>query len=136
DFTVGPVTLTASPDVVAQTGLDPAHVIGGARHVTVERTPTVLTISPSTGMLVEQPSGWGYFTLMYGYDAPLNANFTANGHDRLRLVIDAEGSETAAGIMWISINTELPPRSNAPGPSMGKFRGGGILEIPFSPYGS
>lgn len=136
DFTVGAVTLTASPDVVAQTNLDPAHVVGGARHVTVERTPTKLTISPTTGMLVEQPSGWGYFTLMYGYDAPLNANFAANGHDRLRLVVNAEGSETAAAGVWISINTELPPRSDAPGPNSLNFRGGAIIEIPFSIYGT
>lgn len=134
DFSVGAINLSGHTELSAQTNLDPAHVVGGARHTNVDSATTSLTMSPSTGLVVDHPSGWGYFTLMYGYDAPLNANFTANGHDRLRLVIDAEGSEAANGIMWISINSPLPPRSNAPGPRMIDFRGGGIFEIPFSVY--
>jgi hypothetical protein len=134
NFVEGAATLGASTEIVAQTGLNPSFVVGGARHVSVTGVSTSLTIAPASGLLVEQPSGSGYFTLMYGYDAPLNANFTANGHDRLRFVIDAAGSENAEGTMWISINTSLPPRGNAPGPRVVDFRGGGILEIPFSAF--
>ena len=134
NFVEGAATLGASTEIVAQTGLNPAFVGGGARHVSVTGASTTLTVAPASGLLVEQPSGSGYFTLMYGYSAPLNANFTANGHDRLRFVIDAAGSENAEGTMWISINTTLPPRRNAPGPRVVDFRGGGILEVPFSAF--
>ncbi|WP_152100730.1 dockerin type I domain-containing protein [Lacipirellula parvula] len=134
NFVEGAATLGASTEIVAQTGLNSSFVVGGARHVSVTGASTQLTIAPASGLLVSQPSGSGYFTLMYGYNAPLNANFTANGHDRFRFVIDAAGSENAEASMWISINKTLPPRGNAPGPRVVDFRGGGILEIPFSAF--
>ena len=96
-----------------------------------------MDLSISAAALVAKRTGdLGYFTLMYGFATPLGVDFTENGHDRVRLKFNADGSENAAGILWVSVNSPLPPTSNAPGPGLGTIRGGGIIEIPYSLYGT
>lgn len=133
DFSVGDVRLLSPSETVSQTLLDPSSVVGGARRIAVHQNAMDLSIS-AAGLVAKRTGDWGYFTLMYGFDAPLNADFTENGHDRLRLKFNSDGSENAAGILWISINSALPPTSNAPGPGLGTIRGGAIIEIPYSEY--
>ena len=133
DFSVGEVHLTGPTETIDSTLLDSSSVIGGARRVKVNQNAMDLSIAD--GSLVAKRTGdWGYFTLMYGFNAPLGADFTENGHDRLRLSFNSEGSQDAHGIMWVSINTPLPPSGNAPGPNLFSIRGGGMVEIPFSRY--
>jgi hypothetical protein len=134
DFSVGEVQLLGPSETVNQTSLDPSSVIGGARRIAVDQNAMNLSISP--GLTAKRTGDLGYFTLMYGFDGPLGANFKQNGHDRLRLKFSADGSENAGGIFWASINTSLPPRSDAPGPNLSKVREGGIVEIPFTQYGA
>lgn len=134
EFSVGDVNLQGPTGFVDATSLDASQVVGGARRIDVER-PMTLTIADGRLVVQRPATDMGYFTLMYGFTAPLGANFTANGHDRLRLTFGSEGSESAEGIFWASINTSLPPSTNAPGPSLSNIRGGGIIEIPFTLYG-
>lgn len=138
DFTEAPLTLVGAGDLLSQTGLDPSRVAGGVRTIEVSRAPDVFTLAIEDGSLsVANPDpadDWGYFQLMYGYEMPLDLDFTAEGHDRLRLrfgEVDPSGLDP----MWISVNTGLPPRSNAPGPEYYSMpSNGGVFEIPFTAY--
>ncbi len=135
DFSVGGLTLSGPGDLVAQTGLDPQHVIGGSRHIRITSGPTELSIDPTTQLTVTQGnSEWGYFYLLYGYDAPLNSDFTAGGHDRMRFRFNDVGTNWTRGAFWVSVNTSLPPGGSAPGVDLEALYGGGIFEIPFSSY--
>ena len=69
---------------------------------------------------------------MYGYDTPLGADFTAGGHDRIRLRFDAVGP-TGLDPMWVSVGKPLPPSGSAPGP-LSIPSTGGVFEILFSAY--
>jgi hypothetical protein len=129
DFSIGDVHLTGPSETIDSTLLDSSSVIGGARRVKVNQNAMDLSIADGN-LVVKRTGDWGYFTIMYGFDAPLGADFTENGHDRLRLTFNSEGSQDASGIMWVSINTPLPPSGNAPGPSLISIRNGGMVEIP------
>jgi hypothetical protein len=135
-FTEGPLSLSGAGDLVSQTGLDPAHVVGGARYVDLYRGPVELSIADGkfSAFNPSPETDWGYFNLMYGYDTALDADFTAGGHDRIRFrfeSIDPNGLD----IMWVSVGTTLPPSGSAPGPGYTSIpSAGGVFEIPFSAY--
>jgi hypothetical protein len=133
DFSVGDVHLTGPSATVDSPLLDSSSVIGGARRVRVNQNAMDLSIAGGN-LVAQRTEDWGYFTIMYGFNTPLEADFTENGHDRLRLAFNSEGSQDANGIMWVSINSPLPPAGNAPGPSLVSIRNGGVVEIPFSRY--
>lgn len=134
DFSVGELSLSGPSALIAQTNLDPAHVVGGKRHVRVTDGAVSLSINPTTGLSVTEGNTWGYFQVLYGYESPLNADFTALGHDRLRIRFNDVGTNWMRGAFWVSVNTVLPPNSSAPGPDLEALHGGGIFEIPFSSY--
>src|SRR4051812_20390135 len=65
DYAVGPITV-AGPSVQTQSGLDPAHVLGGSREFSVGQSGSgsMLSIDPQTGLTL-QSSGTGYFDIKY-----------------------------------------------------------------------
>jgi hypothetical protein len=134
DFSVGEISLSGPTALIAQTNLDPAHVVGGNRHVRITSGPVELSIDSSTGLSVSEGNTWGYFHILYGSESPLNADFTAGGHDRLRFRFNDVGTNWWRGAFWVSVNTGLPPNSSAPGVDLENLYGGGIFEIPFSRY--
>ena len=82
DFSVGAASVVG-PATVNQTGLDPLHVIGGARQINVERSTSTWTIKPEGGFRFES-TDWGYFSMQYGAVEPLAAiDLTQEGHDRV-----------------------------------------------------
>ena len=88
DFSIGPITVARTGATVAtatQTGLDPAHVLGGRREITVGAfgaATQTLIIDVVTGEFQASVVGTpGYFTIKYGSDAqPLNLNLLALGN--------------------------------------------------------
>jgi hypothetical protein len=133
EFSVGDASLQGPTGNVDATSLDASQVIGGARRIELE-SPVNLTIADGRLLVEPTTAEFHYFTLVYGFAAPLGANFTADGHDRLRLTFGSDGSENAEGISWVSINSNLPPSGSAPGPGLHKIRGGAIIELPLSLY--
>jgi hypothetical protein len=92
DFSDGSILLvkTTSSGVTAQqTGLDPAHVVGGGRNLIVDEFGGVgqtLSIDAALGEFqFYVPSGaLGYFTIAYGNPSqPLNLDLTAQGASAL-----------------------------------------------------
>lgn len=134
DFLQGEITLDGPSELIAQFDLDPQHVVGGARHVQVTRGSTILSIGNNSGLNIDQGDDWGYFQILYGFDSSLNVDFTADGHDRLRLRFNDVESNWWRGAFWVSVNSPLPPSSSAPGPLLSQLHGGGIIEIPFGVY--
>jgi hypothetical protein len=134
DFSVGELSLSGPSALIAQTNLDPAHVVGGNRHVRITGGPVEFSIDSETGLSVSEGNTWGYFHVLYGYESPLNADFTAGGHDRLRFRFNDVGTNWWRGAFWVSVNTALPPGSSAPGVDLEALYGGGIFEIPFNRY--
>jgi hypothetical protein len=134
DFSVGELALSGPGDLVTQTGLDPQHVIGGSRYVRITRGPTDLTIGSGNGLNIVQGNDYGYFGISYGADTPLQADFAADGSDRLRLRFQDVETANQASIMWISVSSTLPTTGSAPGPNLHALAGGGIVEIPFTLY--
>lgn len=134
DFSDGPLSLTVTDSLLSQRNLDPDRVASGVRHLDVSRGPVSLEVSDGAFVATTGDAGRGYFTLMYGLDEPLGLDFTSDGHDRL-LIRFGEIDPNGLPPMWFSVNTELPPRSNAPGPSRTSIpSAGGVYEIPFSSY--
>lgn len=89
DFEMGSLVVERTGDSsqeAAQTGLDPAHVLGGNRYVTVGQfgsATQTLTVDPNAGLLLmEAAQSYGYFEIGYGSDdSPLNVDLTAgNAH--------------------------------------------------------
>ena len=133
DFSVGEVQVAGPHETVNQASLDPAAVIGGARRVTVSLK--AMNLSVADGALKATRTGeWGYFTLEYGFDAPLGVDLTANGHDRLRVTFKSSDSEASHGIASFAIKSQVPAGGDAPRLWIDDARDGGIVEIPFSAY--
>lgn len=97
DFEVGPVTVARTDDQVAyaaQTGLDPAHVIGGARSITVGdngAATQTLVIDPDAGSMSFEVGSdtHGYFGIVYGSEAsPLELDLLADGARALALDVE------------------------------------------------
>jgi hypothetical protein len=101
DFSVGPITLTrtgATAAAAQQTGLDPNHVLGGARDITVGasggdagQSVTIDTAARQLQFTID--TSLGYFDLVYGSMAqPLNVDLTADGSDAFRIDFSKTGS--------------------------------------------
>jgi len=81
DFTEG-ATMIVGPPTVDQEDLDPAHVIGGSRRISVELPTSTLEIGPQVGLKFSSTQ-FGYLKIVYGDVAPLEAiDLTQDGHDR------------------------------------------------------
>jgi hypothetical protein len=87
DFSVGPIEVSRTGSVAAtavQSGLDPSHVLGGGRDITVGEFGTsgqTLIVDTALRELQFSPgSSSGYFQVNYGSMAqPLNVDLTAGG---------------------------------------------------------
>jgi hypothetical protein len=86
DFSVGPIALSrtgATPVTATQSGLDPAHVLGGGREISIGTDGSAvqtLTIDTTVGELITSSDpNLTYYRIRYGSDAsPLNLNFGVN----------------------------------------------------------
>ncbi|HMO84921.1 MAG TPA: PEP-CTERM sorting domain-containing protein [Lacipirellulaceae bacterium] len=129
DFSVGPMSLATLSSTVQQTlaGLDPLHVLGGSRFASVGIVSAgALTVGTRFELAVDQqrltfasdPAGYGYLTLTYGRDAPLNADLTADGVDRFVLdVLAVHAGGSAATSLNLIVVTGAPgdPARNGSG---------------------
>ena len=92
DFNTGPITLTrtSEPQVTfQQTGLDPNHVIGGSRNITVNghfsTYNQTMTVDAVAGEL-QAASHEGTVSIRYGgVNGPLNLNLAARSSQFLRI---------------------------------------------------
>jgi hypothetical protein len=133
DFSVGPFTVVG-PDVQTQTGLDPAHVLGGSRLIEVGQfgSGSVLKVEPPNGLKLDS-SGWGYFDVRYDF-APGDegVDLTVDGQDRIRLVF---GAIDTSSFTPMGVYVTLPPNSSNHGVSL--YVGNWddlILEVPFDAF--
>jgi len=134
NFSEGEIVLNGPGELVSMTNMNPQNVVGGSRHVQITGGSTHLSIDSEFGLQIQQGDGFGYFHILYGYDAPLGVDLTENGNDRLRLRFDDVDPNWWRGSFWISVNTPLPPNSSSAGPNLAELHGGGIVEIPFSAF--
>lgn len=128
DFSTAPITLVRDTSVVfqSQTGLDPAHVVGGARHLRVGAfgtTGQTLTVDALTKTLqfASGVTGYGYLDVNYGTAAaPLDLNLTAGGATHLEIVFQNVGV--------IPYNVDKPP-----GVSITSGQQAATMFLPLSP---
>lgn len=99
DFSVGALSIVrgASAVVQSQTGLDPAHVVGGARHLrvgydgTTGQSATIDTLTKNF-QFVSGVTSNGYLEVSYGTaTAPLNLDLTSGGATHLEVVFQNVG---------------------------------------------
>lgn len=131
DFTAG-VVVVDGPAVVDQTGLDPNHVIGGARQLDVGRFGVGSRLEIADGLHFSS-TDWGYFTIKYGAVEPLGGiDLTQDGHDRLRIQLGEIGPSFHFFRMYIN----LPPVSsnNGVGTRLLDTWDGLVLDVPFSKF--
>lgn len=130
DFTQGAATVPG-PALVNQTNLDPAHVIGGARSVDVERIGSTLQVDAAQGLRFAS-TDWGYFRLVYGAETPLGVNLTVGGYDRMLIRL----GEIAGGFHPIGFYFNLPSSSSSNGRSiyLPDAWDGILLEAPFGMF--
>jgi len=134
NFSEGEIVLNGPGELVSMTNMNPQNVVGGSRHVQVTGGSTHLSIVSEFGLQIQQGDDFGYFHILYGYDAPLGIDLTENGNDRLRLRFDDVDPNWLGGPFWVSVNSQLPPIRSSPGPNLAELHGGGIVEIPFSAF--
>jgi hypothetical protein len=133
DFSVGTFVVNG-PGQLDQTGLDPAHVIGGTRRIDVGQNGIGSTLEVTdVGQLRLSSTGWGYFDITYGAIAPLGGvDLTQGGHDRLLIRF----GEVGPGFHPLGIYVSLPSNSSSNGESMyvRDTWDGVLVEIPFSRF--
>lgn len=139
DFSVGSLVLVGPAGPTSFAGLDPNHVIGGRRQISVgifPSAPNVLTINTAAGEL-EFDTGagpaLGSLSLVYGATTPLGAALNADGHGRIKVTfpyVNAGGTLVAALQIRDAANQAFSyPLGNAIKALDGV---GGIVEFPFS----
>jgi hypothetical protein len=111
DFSVGSLVVTrtgSSPAAAFQNGLDPSHVLGGARDISVGDSGSAgqsLTIDATTRQLnFTVQTDHGYFDLGYGTMAqPLNVDLAASGSDAF--LIEFAGPGGFVTLNWLRVFT-------------------------------
>ncbi len=144
DFSVGPIVVertAATAVTAAQSGLDPAHVVGGSRAIIVGESGSAgqaLIIDAALGeMRFAVPSPLGYFTITYGSEAaPLNLDLTAEGHDRFILEIGSGSTSLNRVRIFTTNGTESVGGGHSVTTVKPLPSGGSLLSIPFSAYSS
>jgi Dockerin type I domain len=133
DFSVGPITVVG-PDNEIQTGLDPAHVLGGSRTMNVGQfgSGSVLEIEPTSGLNFHS-TGNGYYRLRYDFNSTgQGIDLTQGGQDRLRL---AFGDVATPSIFLLSLVVTLTPTSSNNGISLSFGNWSDlILEVPYAAF--
>jgi hypothetical protein len=135
DFSVGATTVDG-PNAESQSLLDPLHVVGGNRDIVVEREGFRAQVETLKGRFHFTPTSsgaLGYYQLMYGLNEPLNVDFTAGGHDRIRFRF-VDGGQPVT--LWTYVNSQLPPTSSNVGiaSAVRAIHGSGVVEVPFALY--
>jgi hypothetical protein len=140
DFTVGPVQLMRNAGVavpLTQTGLDPAHVLGGQRDL-------VLGENYSNGQILEINTAESFLTLtaapfpalaglelIYGSrTAPLGVDLTAEGHDRF--VFDFDVIPSCCN--RFTVTTAIGGIVGFDSVSLDDYYNGRVAIIPFSEF--
>ncbi len=133
DFSVGPIVVSGPSGSANQVDLDPAHVIGGRRSISVDSSGSVAQVDVASGRLEFSNTQLGYYKVMYGLGNPLGQDFTVDGHDRIRFRFADAGP---LGILWSYVNTPLPPSGSGVDLSGGTYNVAGvrIIEVPFTRY--
>src|SRR5262245_6794230 len=141
DFDQGPLFLQVSNltgQTVVQNGLDPSHVIGGARSTyagSLSNATLQITTPANAGQFsFSADSSWGYFTLLYGSAAPLGANLLADGSDRFVMNISSLTPGLYRGIFGFKVESGDKWFTYYFGNDLFNLNGPGILTIPFSRF--
>lgn len=140
DFSVGPIHLERNAGVAVtatQTGLDPAHVLGGQRDIVLGRNYSngqVLDIDTTEQRLTlsagPSPALAG-LELIYGSrTTPLGADLTAAGHDRF--VLDFDGSTASLIRMVVTSRSGAALIEDAV--SVSSYYDGKKATIPFAEF--
>jgi hypothetical protein len=104
DYSVGSISLVrdAAAIIHAQSGLDPNHVAGGNRNMTVgwgggsAGQSIVIDGAARTMTLASGPTSLGYFSVEYGSVAsPLGIDLAANGETLLQVIFKRTGGSDA-----------------------------------------
>jgi hypothetical protein len=146
DFDTGPITVTRTslPAVThLQTGLDPSHVIGGSRQISINGHfgdfGQTLTVDATQGHLKAFGPNNGDVRVTYGVDAPLNLNLAALSGQVLRI----EAILSNPTFEWPSLPFIIFGSQNGgsaiygvTGPAHTPIPGGGAFDIPLSPPGA
>jgi hypothetical protein len=145
DFDTGPISLTRSsfPAVTElQTALDPNHVIGGSRQISINGHfadfGQSLTVDATQGHLKAYGPNNGDIRVSYGAQAPLNLNLAALSGHFLR--IEGIGNPLT---LWPSMPYIIFTSQNGgsalygvAGPAHTPIPGGAAFEIPLSSPGA
>jgi hypothetical protein len=143
DFSTGPFTIVGTNTTVDQTqsGLDPAHVVGGSRFISFRSfavPPSALTLDDQAGTLHMSPGNCcSYLSLRYGSAGnPLQLDLTADGSDRF-LVTFADISEqipsSVPSIVVRDHQNRMVPiigGGTLPNPPVGRFS----VAVPFTQF--
>jgi hypothetical protein len=116
DYSQGAISLVRGTTSINenQSGLAPAHVVGGGRQMIVGSgggsagQSIVVDTSARTMTLSSGPSSLGYFTVEYGSaSSPLGADLAANGETHLQVLFKKTGisGPSAAQLPTISVSS-------------------------------
>jgi hypothetical protein len=108
DFSVGPVVVSRvgpAAAIALQTGLDPAHVLGGGRDIVVgdsgSGNQSLAIDTAARELRFNIASGLGYFHITYGSAAqPLNVDLRAGGANSFQIEF---GAGSIADLNFISV---------------------------------
>lgn len=140
DFLQGPLYLQATNltgQTILQTGLGLGHVLGGSRLVYAGSmgAAALRIVTPAAdNFLFTANTNFGYFSLRYGADAPLDVNLLADGSDHFALNITSLtpglwrglfNFKIASGNNWFDYDFSL---------SLFQLNAPGTLVIPFAAF--
>ena len=134
DFSAGELVIDG-PATQDQTGLDPAHVIGGSRRIQLGQFGNGSHIEIADDLFKFSSAGWGYTTLTYGAVESLGGlDLTQNGHDRFRIKFGKVTTKYTPMALYVN----LSPNSSSNGIQWTAKQewDGNTFEIPFANFPS
>jgi hypothetical protein len=134
DFSAGELVIDG-PATQDQTGIDPAHVIGGSRRIQLGQFGNGSHIEIADDLFKFSSAGWGYTTLTYGAVESLGGlDLTQNGHDRFRIKFGKVTTKYTPMALYVN----LSPNSSSNGIQWTAKQewDGSTFEIPFANFPS
>jgi hypothetical protein len=134
DFSAGELVIDG-PATQDQTGIDPAHVIGGSRRIQLGQFGNGSHIEIADDLFKFSSAGWGYTTLTYGAVESLGGlDLTQNGHDRFRIKFGKVTTKYTPMALYVN----LFPNSSSNGIQWTAKQewDGSTFEIPFANFPS